>query len=173
MSNKRQKIADTECSALVREALEEYLISDLAAIVLDEYQSHSHSIKEDRESGEWIEVTFPCSLDCRAHEKMSVRYTRPCSPIIHGPFSLQRISRSLDLSGDGPLSSHDLWFVSRSGERVVSIRQSAWGSVIDLHRHHLVLAAYLEDFVDQVLRHAIDFALRCKLVLLHDREILG
>ena len=93
MSNKRQKLETVPCVEHARELLVQYIIPDLASIVLDEYAPfpHGYSVIFLKGTHERNELTFPCSEDCKSTQEFQFAYKERTGQV-RGPF---RFSKSV------------------------------------------------------------------------------
>jgi hypothetical protein len=93
MSNKRQKLETIPCVEHARELLLQYLIPDLAAIVLDEYAPfpHGYSVVFLGGTHERNELTFPCCEDCKSTQEMQFAYKEQCGKV-RGPFDFETLN---------------------------------------------------------------------------------
>lgn len=104
MSSKRQKVDESECLKLIRPLLEQYMISDLVAIILDEYISVAHWItcnyRTPRET--WQKLSFPCAPDCKTNQFVWLDHKLDGADI-KGPFRLRNLTRSSQFLDDNGL----------------------------------------------------------------------
>lgn len=99
MSNKRQKVGDTECSAIVRDILGQYLIPDLAAIIVDDYMPVVHWLQTESEDPDiWVRLNCRCSVDCKERSHISVTYKYKAPE--QGPFRLRTFTTDCHWVGD-------------------------------------------------------------------------
>lgn len=125
MSRKRQRDDDTECAALVRAALAEYIIDDLVSMIVDDYMPVVHWFHgKSRDPDIWVKLNCRCSIDCKDRDDISVEYKYKASE--QGPFRLQTFVSEWNWVGDLGLSrAYRLGFGPTTGTIAVTMQQKA------------------------------------------------
>jgi hypothetical protein len=162
MSNKRQKVSDTECSALVKEALKQYLIDDLVSMVVDDYVPTVHFIqcKYMTEKETWQMLNFPCAPDCGTYAFPWVEHKLRGADI-KGPFRLRNLTRSSEfLDDNGLLVTTKIVF--QHGNSVIECRRDVDSSIMLGEVQEVLRGKGVNDFVDMAVHVATDFLARYK-----------